>query len=188
MPEAADFKHLKLGCLSVDVIIQQADWLAGDMAGIAEQAAATAQAAYLAGLGENNPDAPGDRSAAELCIRLTDDTEVAALNKTWRGKSGPTNVLSFPAALPELPETETADLPEMLGDIVLARETLMREALAGDLPLMNHFRHLVVHGVLHLLGYDHEQSVEAEIMETLEVQILATMDIPSPYETHGDVA
>ena len=190
IPEAAQFKHLQLGCLSVDVVIQQADWLVGDMAGIAEQAAATAQAAYLAGLAANNANIPDGENAglAEICIRLTDDAEVAALNKTWRGKSGPTNVLSFPAAFPaELPETETAKLPEMLGDIVLARETLMREADAAGVLLMNHFRHLVVHGVLHLLGYDHEQSAEAEIMEPLEVQILAAMDIPSPYQ-HGDAA
>ena len=112
---------------------------------------------------------------AELSIVLIDDAEQQQLNKEWRDIDKPTNVLSFPQIEPFGP------VVGILGDIVLARETLEREALELDKPLTEHFTHLVVHGFLHILGYDHMDEGEALQMESLETQILATMGIPDPY-------
>lgn len=112
---------------------------------------------------------------AELSIVLTDDAEQQQLNKEWRGIDTPTNVLSFPQIEPFGP------VVGILGDIVLARETLEREAVELQKPLTEHFTHLVVHGFLHILGYDHINEEEALQMEGLETQILATLGIPDPY-------
>lgn len=111
----------------------------------------------------------------ELAIVLTDDSAIRALNREWRGQDRPTNVLSFPAAEPQ-PGT-----PVLLGDIVIAYETVAREALAEGKPFMHHLAHLAVHGFLHLLGHDHETDREAQAMETMETAILARLDIPDPY-------
>jgi probable rRNA maturation factor len=113
---------------------------------------------------------------AEISLLLTGDTHIRALNKEWRGKDKATNVLSFPACPPE----RLAQSPS-LGDVVMAYDTLVREAADEQKSLQNHFSHLVVHGTLHLLGFDHEQPDEAEIMENLERQILAALGIPDPY-------
>lgn len=121
-------------------------------------------------------------SKAEVCVALSSDEQVAELNGSYRGKPKPTNVLSFPA-VPMLPvEGE----PRFLGDIVLALETLQREA--GDLgvPLAHHMQHLVVHGLLHLMGYDHQTEQEAREMEGLEVRILARLGIADPYAAAGE--
>lgn len=107
-----------------------------------------------------------------VVILLTDDDTVADLNIRFRDKAGPTNVLSFPA--PENPEGS-------LGDIALAYGVCAREAEAQGKPLAHHLQHLVTHGVLHLLGYDHLVDDEAEEMEALERRILAGLDIPDPY-------
>ncbi len=107
-----------------------------------------------------------------VTLLLTDDDSVADLNERFRGKSGPTNVLSFPA--PENPE-------EHLGDIALAFGVCAREAAEQGKPLAHHLQHLVAHGVLHLLGYDHLIEAEAEEMEALERRILAGLDVPDPY-------
>ena len=107
---------------------------------------------------------------------LTDDAQIQELNRNWRGKDKPTNVLSFPA-----PEQPGATGPRHLGDIALAYETLVRESEEESKELAHHFAHLIVHGVLHLLGYDHEVEAEAEIMEGLEVKALATLGIADPY-------
>ena len=113
---------------------------------------------------------------AELAIVLTDDSRIRALNQTWRGLDKPTNVLSFPT------EAGAANgVPALLGDIVIAYETVEREALAQDTPFLHHLAHLAVHGFLHLHGYDHEAEDEAETMERLERQILARLGIPDPY-------
>ena len=112
---------------------------------------------------------------AELSIVLTDDDEQQDLNKQWRGIDKPTNVLSFPQIEP------FGAVSGILGDIVLARETLEREAVELEKPLADHFTHLVVHGFLHILGYDHVDDGDALAMETLETQILASLDIPDPY-------
>jgi probable rRNA maturation factor len=114
---------------------------------------------------------------AELAIVLTDDARIRALNRVWRGLDKPTNVLSFPAE--DRGGGEGA--PALLGDIVIAYETTKREALAQDTPFLHYLAHLTVHDFLHLRGYDHEAEDEAEIMERLERQILARLDIADPY-------
>jgi probable rRNA maturation factor len=116
------------------------------------------------------------KGAAELSIVLTDDAEQQELNRDWRGKDSPTNVLSFPQIEPFGP------VIGILGDIILARETLDREAIELGKPFEEHFTHLVVHGFLHILGYDHIEDDEALVMEGLETRILATLGIPDPYE------
>ncbi len=113
---------------------------------------------------------------AELSILLSDDDHIRAVNQEWRGIDKPTNVLSFPAVTPE----KIARAP-FLGDIILAQETVAREALADGKALADHFTHLVIHGYLHLLGFDHINDQDAEKMEALETAILAELDIPDPY-------
>ena len=107
-----------------------------------------------------------------VTILLTDDDSVAELNERFRGKAGPTNVLSFPA--PDNPE-------DHLGDIALAYGVCAREAAKQGKPLAHHLQHLVAHGVLHLLGYDHLTEAEAEEMEARERRILAGLGVPDPY-------
>lgn len=112
----------------------------------------------------------------EVSVMLTDDAHIRELNRTWRAKDKPTNVLSFPA-----PEQPGAAGPRHLGDLALAYETLVRESEEESKELAHHFAHLIVHGILHLLGYDHEVEEEAEAMEALEVKALATLGIADPY-------
>ena len=117
----------------------------------------------------------GRRPAAELAIRIVDEAESAELNSTYRHKQGPTNVLSFPAELP--PGVPLA----LLGDLVICAPVVAREAREQGKPPEAHWAHLVVHGCLHLIGYDHERADEAEEMESLERGILAGMGYPDPY-------
>ena len=146
----------------------------------------------------------------EVSIKLSDDADVQALNREWRDKDKPTNVLSFPMldddeleqlrhpeplsgsyALHEADKIKTlnqvqGDEQEMgllLGDIVLAYETCAAEALEKDIPVAHHATHLVIHGMLHLLGHDHIEDDEAESMEALEVKALASMGLHNPYDT-----
>jgi probable rRNA maturation factor len=120
---------------------------------------------------------------SEACVALSSDAQVAQLNATYRGKPAPTNVLAFPASK-QAPAV--AGQARGLGDIVLAAETVSREAAALGLPLNSHLQHLVVHGLLHLIGYDHAQVEEAQAMETLEIRILERLGIANPYETAGE--
>ena len=118
----------------------------------------------------------------ELSVRLTGDDEVRALNSEWRGKDKPTNVLSFPMAHEDdLTATTVVDQELLLGDIVLARGVREREAAEKDIPVERHATHLVVHGTLHLLGYDHHEDDQAEDMEQREVRALARLGIDDPY-------
>jgi len=110
----------------------------------------------------------------EISVLLTDDAEIARLNRDWRGMDKPTNVLSFPA-----PETGAGDL---LGDIVLAYETLARECAAEDRLFLHHLAHLAAHGFLHLIGYDHQTDSQADEMEGLESQIMLRLNMPDPYD------
>jgi probable rRNA maturation factor len=122
------------------------------------------------------PDKPG--GGVEVSVLLADDATVQDLNRTWRGKDKPTNVLSFPAA----PQPVPPGNPTPLGDVVLAYETMVRESAEQGKPLRNHLAHLLVHGTLHLVGQDHELGqAEAEAMEALEIAALATLGIPDPY-------
>jgi probable rRNA maturation factor len=116
----------------------------------------------------------------EISLRLVDEAEMRQLNQTWRGKQGPTNVLSFPADLPT-----GLGLP-LLGDIVVCVPVVRREATEQAKPLDAHWAHMLVHGTLHLLGYDHINDNDAEVMEALESRILGTLDYPCPYR--GDHA
>lgn len=112
-----------------------------------------------------------------LTLLLTDDGSVRALNAQFRGQDKPTNVLSFPA--PPNPE-------QHLGDVALAYETCAREAAEQGKPLSHHLQHLVAHGVLHLLGYDHMSDPEAEEMEAIERTVLASLGVPDPYAAEHD--
>jgi probable rRNA maturation factor len=116
---------------------------------------------------------------AELAVILADDAEQRHLNRAWRGVNRPTNVLAFPAWDPGMPLPE--DAPLLLGDIVLAFETVTREAAGQDKTIADHLSHLVVHGVLHLLGYDHATEAEAALMERLETSVLASLGVADPY-------
>lgn len=119
----------------------------------------------------------------EVAVRLTDDAEVHTLNRDFRGKDTPTNVLSFPQVQADLLESlaNSDDGEILLGDIVLARETCAREAEEKGISLVDHATHLIVHGALHLVGYDHMDDVAAAAMEALEVKALASLGIANPY-------
>ncbi|MEM0899884.1 MAG: rRNA maturation RNase YbeY [Pseudomonadota bacterium] len=115
--------------------------------------------------------------AGELSVLLTNDAEVQTLNASWRDKEKPTNVLSFPPV-----QLSVGDTPgPLLGDIALSYETVAREAEEAAKSMRDHTFHLIVHGVLHLLGYDHEEDTAAEQMERLETKILAANGIANPY-------
>jgi len=115
----------------------------------------------------------------ELGITLADDDKLQRLNRDYRGKNVPTNVLAFPAW--EVGTRPTSGAPLLLGDIVLGFETVVREAAEQRKPVAHHLSHMIVHGVLHLLGYDHRTEAEADAMEALEMSILAGLGIPDPY-------
>ena len=124
--------------------------------------------------------ATASTTGTELAIVLTDDSAIRQLNRLWRGIDAATNVLSFPSK-------KTADEPPHLGDIVLAYETIAREAGAEGKPFAHHLAHLVVHGFLHLIGYDHDKDADAETMEQTERKILRRLNIPDPYRQPGKV-
>ncbi len=119
------------------------------------------------------------RQDAELTLRIVNEAESAALNETYRHKQGPTNVLSFPFEAP--PEVDST----LLGDIVICAPVVLREAIVQGKSPEAHWAHLVAHGVLHLLGYDHDEA-QAEAMESLEIRILAGLGFPDPYGDFPD--
>ena len=114
----------------------------------------------------------GTAKRGELSVLFTDDAHIKQLNRDFRSKDTATNVLSFPTPFPE----------KLQGDIVLAYETIIREAADKSVPLSHHLSHLIIHGFLHLQGYDHETEAEAAQMETLEIKALAALNIDNPYE------
>lgn len=122
---------------------------------------------------------------AELCVVLADDTTVRDLNRHYRGKDKPTNVLSFPQDGDGEPDAETLasepGMPILLGDVILAYETVAAEARDQNKSISDHLAHLVVHGVLHLLGYDHQSEDDAQAMERLETRILGGLGVADPY-------
>ena len=124
--------------------------------------------------------AHADHGEAELAVMLTDDAGIRTLNSNWRGIDKPTNVLSFLALQPTGP-VGPDDAPRMLGDIAIAYQTTRKEADDEKKPFEHHLSHLAVHGYLHLIGYDHENDADADIMEGLETEILAQLGIPDPY-------
>lgn len=157
--------------LDVAVSIRSPAWPAAlpEAAAVCRRAARAALAASRAELGQG---------AKEVSIVLADDEMVRQLNRGYRDRDEVTNVLSFPA-LGDAPLADGA--PLMLGDVAVAFETTRTEATAEDKPLAHHLAHLVVHGMLHLLGYRHDAPVEAETMEKLEAEVLAGLGLPDPY-------
>jgi len=149
------------------------------------------KAARVAISGSRWGDTGWDFGGAELAIELADDRRIADLNARFRERPGPTNVLSFPAFEP--PGLETAlrqatmtGQPLPFGDVILAFETIEREAADQGKPFTHHLAHLVIHGVLHCLGYNHQDMKEAEIMEALERRCLARLGVPDPYAAPED--
>ncbi|WP_054309129.1 rRNA maturation RNase YbeY [Mesorhizobium sp. 1M-11] len=154
--------------LDIDLAVEAGVWPSEtELLGLVERAVGAAFAELR--LTRNDP--------SELSVVFTDDAAIRALNAEWRGKDKATNVLSFPA----FPPAKGGPLPPMLGDIVLAAETVAREAAEEKKLIENHVSHLVIHGLLHLLGYDHETDDEAEEMEAVERAALARLAIPDPY-------
>ena len=152
--------------ITLDIMVEAGDW--SRLEGAEDLAQRAAEAAVIV--------AEETEEDFEVSVMLTDDAHIRELNRTWRQKDKPTNVLSFPA-----PDQPGAEGPRHLGDIALAYETLVRESEEESKALADHFAHLIVHGILHLLGYDHEDEEEAEDMEALEVKALATLGIADPY-------
>lgn len=167
----------------VETVIEDARWETFGLAALAERAGRAA----LAGLGLSG-------TGFAISVLGCDDARIAALNADFRDKPVPTNVLSWPSedraaaqigATPDLPEPGDAEDPVELGDIAIAWETCTREAEAQGKPMADHVTHLLVHGVLHLLGYDHVEDADAALMEALEVRILASLGVSDPYwESH----
>ncbi len=161
----------RVGLPRVAVLIEAPEWSRR-----LTTAAALARRAVREALSAEPPSGP-----VELSVVLTDDRAVRRLNRDWRGQDKPTNVLSFPmrdgASAPRLP----SGVPAPLGDVVVACGVAAAEAAAQGKTLRAHLAHLVVHGVLHLLGHDHEADAEAERMEALEAKILRRMGIADPY-------
>ncbi|HSI41586.1 MAG TPA: rRNA maturation RNase YbeY [Xanthobacteraceae bacterium] len=166
-----------MSAVEVEVLFQAAAWSAlPDAAALVERAV---QAACDDGAGVGVVLAEG----TTIVVLLTDDAGLRALNRHWRGKDSATNVLSFPA-----PEVARAAGEPHLGDIAIAFETVEREAAADGKRLADHLTHLGVHGALHLLGYDHEITEDAEAMEALERAVLARLGVADPYADTDPIA
>jgi probable rRNA maturation factor len=158
--------------VEIAVAVSCAAWLAA-----CPEAGFLAERAARAALAVEPPETAG--GPVLLGIVLTDDCEQRELNRAWRGKDSPTNVLSFAVGDPD--DLVSPGAPILLGDVVLAFETVAREASEQRKTLADHLAHLVVHGVLHLMGLDHESDAEAAIMEARETEILAILGVPAPY-------
>lgn len=164
-------------------VLIEAPWDAGDWEKLGEAAvrAAVARTPYAAMA--NSP------ASIEVAIRLTSDDEVHTLNHQYRGKDKPTNVLSFPMIQPDLLDTVTDNSDDgevLLGDIVLAHGICATEAQERGIPIESHASHLIVHGCLHLLGFDHQGDAEAEAMEAIERDVLAALGLHDPYPAIED--
>ena len=152
------------GALPIDIQIASMLWNGQPSA---EQTVRDAIAAAAAAL---------PKTSGEVSVVLTDDAAIRALNRDWRGIDKSTNVLSFPAS-----KTKAGDGNAMLGDIVIAYETLVQQCDDENRAFLHHLSHLTVHGFLHLIGYDHQNDAEADEMEGLETKIMASLKMPDPY-------
>ena len=165
-------------------LLAEEPWLDGEWETLADRAVRAALAASAHG------DLLTTPALVEISIRLTSDEEVQGLNRQYRGKDKPTNVLSFPMVQADLLEAVSGNSDDgevLLGDIVLAHGVTAREAAEKGVSVEEHATHLIVHGVLHLLGYDHEQGeAEADAMEEIERAALATLGIADPYLVRED--
>ena len=148
--------------VTIDVLVESDLWKEMEDAGSIVERAIAEAAAVLS------------TPRTELAIVLTDDSAIRSLNRAWRGIDAATNVLSFPTSRGSSPLC-------LIGDIVLAYETIAREALDQHKPFAHHLAHLAAHGFLHLLGYDHERDRDAERMEEIECNVLRRLAIPDPY-------
>jgi len=164
--------------LEIAVITRAKAWRLPGVAALCRRAAGAAVAAALAGRGGAWRKTFRARGG-EIGILLAGDSYAAKLNAAYRGRKGPTNVLSFPGD--GAARGAPAGLPLALGDLVVAHGVAAREARRAGKPLRHHLTHLVVHGVLHLLGYDHQRGKDAARMETLETDILRGLGVPDPY-------
>ena len=160
------------GILHIDVTVDCSHW---DVAlpDAVKQAKDACEAAY------RNAGAYIGCKPAEVSVVLANDILVKSLNCKYRGRDEPTNVLSFPTAIKETPH---ADIPILLGDIIVAYETVVDESYVEGKSLRDHFYHLIVHGMLHLLGFDHQVSTDANVMEATEVEVLQKLNIANPYQ------
>ncbi len=168
----------------VDVVIEDDRWVAVGLQDLAQRAA-------LATFDELGLPVAG----FTLCVMGCDDARIAALNADFRGKPSPTNVLSWPSEergarvagqLPAVPQAGDLDDPDHLGDIALAFDTCHAEAKAGNKPLTDHITHLIVHGILHILGFDHIREPDGDLMEAVEARVMARLGLPNPYDTPED--
>lgn len=166
--------------IRIALLFEDARWrdLLPDAEEVATRAARTALDVVRERTGPSPRLAPRE---AELNLVLADDVQLRALNRQYRGLDKPTNVLSF-GDLDDFEPAAGDSMPHLLGDVVLARETIAAEAQAQGKSLADHLSHLVVHGVLHLLGYDHRESAQAAVMERLEARILGRIGIADPYD------
>lgn len=174
--------------LDISFSLESGDWetAAADVERLTD---AAARAAFEAA---EKPEIMGGDTPVEMSLVLADDALVQTLNRDYRDKDKPTNVLSF-ALLDDLDDTdESTDdvlardegMPILIGDVILAFETVQREALEQGKSFEDHLTHLVIHGVLHLLGYDHQSDPDADRMERLETSILARLGIADPYSAN----
>lgn len=159
--------------VSLALAIEAGEW--GESRALEARAASVLDAA-VRDLAEQE-DQPFPVTAPEVSLVLADDAMMARINREWRGQDKPTNVLSFPA----FPLRPGAMPGPMLGDIILARQTIEREAAELEKPVDEHLAHLIVHGFLHLFGYDHLNEADAEKMEAIETRILIALDLSDPY-------
>ena len=171
-----------MASLEVDVQIALAE--VGDVAPMSEQ-----QLNMWANLAYGKVSGSLGRADSQITIRLVDEKEITQLNSDYRGKNKATNVLSFPVEndFPDLlsveAHAEVDDLTQfdLLGDVVICHSVIVNEAMAQSKSMLDHYAHMVVHGVLHLCGYDHQDDVSADEMESLEIAILAQREIANPY-------
>ncbi|MDO8983491.1 rRNA maturation RNase YbeY [Cypionkella sp.] len=162
----------------VDIVFEDARWEALGLQSLAEPAVRASFAEL--GLAEGG---------FTLCLMGCNDARILELNGDFRGKAKPTNVLSWPSEergadageVPDLPQPGSADDPESLGDIAISYDTCALEATEAGKPLAEHVTHLIVHGLLHLLGYDHIRAADGDLMEATEVRILARLGLSDPY-------
>lgn len=174
-------KPTSLPVLDITVTVEDAAWSQA-CDDVAARVEAAVRAAIIAARSDSDAGAPLPKTASayEMGVVLTDDGRVQKLNREWRDQDKPTNVLAF-ESLDEPPE----GAPWQLGDVIVAFGTTAGEADAGGLALADHLSHLVVHGALHLFGYDHILDEDAEEMEALETRVLAGLGVAAPYGPVG---
>ncbi|MGR3662949.1 MAG: rRNA maturation RNase YbeY [Paracoccaceae bacterium] len=168
--------------MAIETILEDDRWAALDLD-------ALAQTACTATLTHQNLDP----DLFEISLLGCDDTQIASLNQDFRAKPTATNVLSWPSVergadqpgqIPAPPEPGTPEMPEELGDIAISYDTCAQEAAQAGHQIVAHVTHLLVHGTLHLLGYDHITAQDGDLMESIETQVLATLGQPDPYRNH----